>query len=80
MIGWNPRNTASPLLLLVVLTTGCKATPPGKWETVVVTGAKHWIFVGGKDAKNPLTATPDHISKGKENFSHYCVEIGRAHV
>jgi mono/diheme cytochrome c family protein len=55
------------------LVAGCKATPSGKWETAVVTRTKHWVSVGNKDAKNPLTATPDHIAEGKDSFSHYCV-------
>jgi cytochrome c len=55
------------------LIAGCKATPPGKWETAVVTRTKHWVSVGNKDAKNPLSSTPDHIAEGKDSFSHYCV-------
>jgi cytochrome c len=52
---------------------GCKATPPGKLERAVVTRAKHRIFVGNKNAKNPLDATPEQIAEGRESFSHYCV-------
>jgi cytochrome c len=73
MSGRNLQNSAIPALLLIFLTAGCKATPPGKWETSVVTRAKHWVFVRDKDAGNPLSATPDHIAAGKESFSHYCV-------
>jgi mono/diheme cytochrome c family protein len=73
MSGRIQRNAAYPLLLLMAFTAGCKASPPGRWETAVVTHAKHWVFIGGKDAKNPLTATPEHIAEGKESFSHYCV-------
>lgn len=52
---------------------GCKANPPGAVETRIVVSAKHWIFVGNKDAKNPLPSTPRTIADGKEAFSHYCV-------
>jgi mono/diheme cytochrome c family protein len=52
---------------------GCKATPPGKLETAVVTRAKHWVFVRNKDAKNPVSPTPANIADGKAAFSHYCV-------
>ena len=52
---------------------GCKASPPSKLETTVVTSAKHWMFVGNRGQKNPLTATPATIADGKEAFSHYCI-------
>jgi mono/diheme cytochrome c family protein len=55
------------------LTAGCKATPRGKWETAVVTKAKHWVSVRNKDAKNPLPPTAENIADGKASFSHYCV-------
>ncbi len=63
------------MLLSIAFTcvAGCKATPPGKWETAVVTRTKHWISVRNKDAKNPLAPTPDHIAAGKDSFSHFCV-------
>jgi mono/diheme cytochrome c family protein len=61
------------VLVLIASVAGCKATPPGKLETAVVTRAKHWVFVRDKDEKNPLTPTPEHIAEGKDNFSHYCV-------
>ena len=62
---------ASAALLISV--SGCKANPPGKVETRVVTSAKHHLLVGNKDGKNPLSATPQSIADGKEAFSHYCV-------
>jgi cytochrome c len=68
-----PKGTAIALLLLIASAAGCKATPPGKWETVVVTRAKHWVFVRHKGATNPLAPTPEHIAEGKDSFSHYCV-------
>jgi mono/diheme cytochrome c family protein len=52
---------------------GCKAKPPGAFETRVVTSAKHHFFVGNKKEKNPIASTPETIADGKEAFSHYCV-------
>ena len=61
------------MLIVVVELSGCKATPPGKLETNVVTFAKHHIFVENKKEKNPLPDTADTRADGKEAFSHYCV-------
>jgi cytochrome c553 len=52
---------------------GCKASPPGKLETVIITSAKHHFFVGNRSEKNPLPDTPQTWADGKEAFSHYCV-------
>jgi len=52
---------------------GCKATPPGKIETAIVTSAKHWVTVGNRSEKNPLPASSENIGDGKTAFSHYCV-------
>lgn len=60
-------------LLFAGLLQGCKATPPGKAETAVMTKAKHSIFVGGKSVKNPVPNTAESVTQGKEAFSHYCV-------
>jgi mono/diheme cytochrome c family protein len=57
----------------LVMAAGCKATPPGAFETRVMTSAKHHVFVGNKKQKNPLSATPETIRDGKEAFGHYCV-------
>jgi mono/diheme cytochrome c family protein len=61
------------LLALAWLGTGCKATPPAKSEAAVLTIAKHKLFVGGKEQKNPLAATRDNTAFGQESFKHYCV-------
>ena len=53
--------------------SGCRATPPGKWETSTVTRIKHSISVRGKSAKNPLPETSENIKNGQIAFSHYCV-------
>jgi cytochrome c553 len=58
---------------LVVVLTGCKAEHPGKVEAKTVTFAKHHIFVGNKNQKNPLEPNAATWADGKEPFSHYCV-------
>jgi cytochrome c553 len=52
---------------------GCKATPPSRFETKIVTAAKHHVFIGNKKQKDPLSYTPQNWQDGKEAFSHYCV-------
>ncbi|WP_446742653.1 c-type cytochrome [Silvibacterium acidisoli] len=59
--------------LVLVGLTGCKADRPGGLETAVITSAKHHIFIGNKDEKNPLPDTAQTRTDGKEAFSHYCV-------
>jgi cytochrome c len=52
---------------------GCKATPPGKLETAVMTKVKRSVTIRGKAVKNPLADIPANVANGKEAFSHYCV-------
>jgi mono/diheme cytochrome c family protein len=52
--------------------TGCRATPPGRLETSLITTLKHSLTVRGKDAKNPLPETPANAESGRVAFSHYC--------
>jgi mono/diheme cytochrome c family protein len=59
--------------IVAVGLTGCKATPPSKFETKTMTFTKHHVFVGNRKQKNPLSDTPDNWADGKEAFSHYCV-------
>src|SRR6202034_3956761 len=59
--------------LLLAGLAGCKANPPGKLETATVSFAKHHLFIGNKNEKNPLPLSPDTLADGKEAFSHYCV-------
>jgi cytochrome c len=61
------------LMVFAIVETGCKATPPGKLETAVITTAKHWVFVRDRSEKNPLPPTRENIDNGKESFDHYCV-------
>lgn len=59
--------------LLCLLVAGCKASPPGKVETAVITGAKHRLLVGGASTKNPLAANEENIKNGQQTFDQYCV-------
>jgi mono/diheme cytochrome c family protein len=61
------------LVSILQLEVGCRATPPGNWETAVVNTAKHRVLVGDRTEKNPLASTPENIADGKEAFSHYCI-------
>ncbi len=61
----------SLLLVFTVILSGCKAAPPGKVETSLMTHAKKWL-VGNRKAKNPFPATAENIEQGRENFSFYC--------
>lgn len=58
---------------LLLPIAGCKANPPGQFETHVLTTAKHRFLIGNKKEKNPLTASQETIADGKDAFSHYCV-------
>jgi len=60
------------LFCTATLLLGCKATPPGKWETATMTKIKHSITIRGKGTQNPLVGTALNIENGKEAFSHYC--------
>lgn len=63
----------APLMIgLLVFSRGVQAKPPGKWETRLVTSAKHRLLVGDKWAQNPLPVNADTIASGQQNFSHYC--------
>jgi cytochrome c len=52
---------------------GCKASPPNKLESKIMTSTKQHISVGGRSQKNPLPGNANTIADGKEAFSHYCV-------
>jgi mono/diheme cytochrome c family protein len=60
-------------LLAAASLAGCKATPPGRMETVVMTNAKHAVLIGNKHARSPIAYSPQSVADGKEAFSHYCV-------
>jgi mono/diheme cytochrome c family protein len=59
-------------LSAIVVLVGCKANPPGAFETQAINAAKHGLFVRGKQQKNPLPDNADTVASGKEAFSHYC--------
>ena len=52
--------------------SGCRATPPGKFENALLTGTKHKLTVGNAKQKNPLPPDSDSVAAGREAFSHYC--------
>ncbi len=52
---------------------GCKASRPGKVEHSIMRWTKHSLTVRNRSEHNPLPATAENISAGKEAFSHYCV-------
>jgi mono/diheme cytochrome c family protein len=62
-----------PALLFSVGLSGCRSTPPGKFETKSVQWAKHHITVGGKKDRNPLPPTAENIHAGRQAFGAYCV-------
>jgi mono/diheme cytochrome c family protein len=63
----------SAAVCLLATLAGCKAKPPAKAESALMSFAKHHVFIGNKKEKNPLPDTPDTLADGKEAFSHYCV-------
>jgi mono/diheme cytochrome c family protein len=65
-------NVAAAAICVVGL-VGCKANPPGKVETTIITSAERHFLIGNKSQKNPLPDTPQTWADGKEAFSHYCV-------
>ena len=67
------RSLAFICTLALAGVIGCKATPPGTFESKTINAAKHHVLVGNKKQKNPLPDNPDTWNDGKEAFSHYCV-------
>ena len=61
-----------PLALLLCV-AGCKVSPPGKLESKMASGLKQKFTVGGKDDRNPLSASAENIREGQEHFSHHCM-------
>ena len=64
---------AAAVVVFTLGLAGCKANPPGKLETKVMSSVKHHFLIRNKKEKNPLPDTPDTRADGKEAFSHYCV-------
>lgn len=68
------RNVVAATVVVFILGLGgCKANPPGKLETKVMSSVKHHFLIRNKNEKNPLPDTLDTRADGKEAFSHYCV-------
>ncbi len=67
------RRAALVSMLFFFPMLGCKATPPGKVESSVMTWTKHTVTVRNKSERNPLQPTEENLAEGKEAFSHYCV-------
>ena len=67
------RSIAAAIMGLAGALQGCKATPPGKVETAVMSWTKHSVFVGNRSAHNPIALSPQSLADGQEAFSHYCV-------
>lgn len=61
------------LVPLLIIKHGISSTPPGRFETRIIWGAKHHMLVRNRSQQNPLAVTPTTIADGKEAFSHYCV-------
>jgi mono/diheme cytochrome c family protein len=64
---------AAAVVVFTLGLAGCKANPPGKLETKVMSSVKHHFLIRNKNEKNPLPDTLDTRADGKEAFSHYCV-------
>lgn len=56
----------------VLALAGCRATPPGKWETAAMTKIKHSITIRGRKVANTVADTPANIENGRVAFSHSC--------
>lgn len=56
----------------VLTLAGCRATPPGKWETAAMTKIKHSITIRGRKVANTVADTPANIENGRVAFSHSC--------
>jgi mono/diheme cytochrome c family protein len=60
------------LAALLLVSRGIQVRSPGKFETKIMTAAKHRLLVGNRDLKNPLPASSENAAEGQQAFSHYC--------
>ncbi|HZQ91613.1 MAG TPA: c-type cytochrome [Terriglobales bacterium] len=59
-----------PILAFAAL-AACRASAPGKIETLMAEQAKK-IAIGGKDWKNPVASSATVIDEGRMHFQHHC--------
>lgn len=67
------RSAQYTIMLLTAVLAGCKATPPGSFESTVASYTKHHLVIRHRGEKNPLPDTAQTVADGKEAFSHYCI-------
>jgi mono/diheme cytochrome c family protein len=74
-LGWGGVGRRGPRLLLslvVLVAAGCRAKPRGGVEVRVAQWTKHHVTVGGRNDRNPLTASEESIASGRQAFDSYC--------
>jgi mono/diheme cytochrome c family protein len=59
--------------VLVFFLAGCASRQPGPFETSAVQRIKQNVTVRGKNAVNPIAATPENIDRGRKAFGSYCM-------
>ncbi len=59
-------------LVLALAVAGCKARPPGRVETALVTAVKRHVTVGGRTDPNPFPATEENVRRGQRAFAFIC--------
>ena len=60
------------LVCFAALVSGCKATPPGKFETYALSRAKRLLLIPSSLKTNPVAATPANLEFGGASYSRYC--------
>ena len=58
---------------LLLLLAACRATPPGRLETALVSGVKRHITIGGSGDENPVPANESSVARGLDLFSRDCI-------
>src|ERR1700739_1027910 len=64
---------SSGACLILAAACGCKAGKPDAFQVSSIDWVKHHVTVGGKDEKNPFSATAANIQEGKDDFTQYCM-------
>jgi len=60
------------VVVLGLVSAGCKAGSPGKIESSVVKEVKKTITIGGKNDKNPVPYSEEAAKEGQGHFGHHC--------